>query len=130
MAISDSHKYLLNRMNSVARKVGLGDLIEAAEEGGLANAAVSLEHLDSGIAPSHVVKFAGTFTTAGGDTTESITVTGATATDIAVVTVKTAGASPVSIVAAAAGTNAITVTTSADPSTDHVLYYVVYRAAA
>lgn len=80
-------------------------------------------------APSHVVKYAGTFTTLGGDTTESITVTGALATDIVTVTVKTAGAVPVSIVAATAATNAITVTTSADPSTDHVLQYLVFRAA-
>jgi hypothetical protein len=111
MAISDDQVFLLNRMNSVARKVNLGDLIDA-------------------IQPSHVVQFAGTFTTAGGDASESIAVTGAVATDVVVVTVKTAGATPRSVVAAAAGTDAIAVTMSGDPSTDHVLQYVVYRAAA
>jgi hypothetical protein len=86
--------------------------------------------LATGYTPSHIVKFAGTFTTAGGDAAESITVAGATATDIAIVTVKTAGVSPVSIVAAAAGTDAIAVTMSADPSTDHVLQYTVFRAVS
>lgn len=95
----------------------------------LADGAVTLAKLDTGVTPSHVVKFAGTHTTAGGDTAESITVTGATATDIVAVTVKTAGAVPTSVVAAAAGTDAISVTMSADPSTDHVLQYVVFRAA-
>lgn len=96
----------------------------------IADDAVSAEHLDDGILPSHVAKYAGTFTTVGGDAAEAITVTGAAATDIVVVTVKTAGVSPASVVAAAAATNAINVTMSADPSSDHVLQYVVFRAVA
>ena len=96
----------------------------------IAAGAVTLAKLASGIAPSHVVKFAGTFTTAGGDASETITVTGAAATDIVQVMVKTAGGTPRSIVAAAAATNAINVTMSGDPSTDHVLQYIVLRAAA
>lgn len=78
---------------------------------------------------SHVIKYGGTFTTAGGDANETITVTGAAATDIVAVTVKTAGATPRSIVSAAAATNAINVVMSGDPSTDHVLQYIVFRAA-
>jgi len=97
---------------------------------GLASGAVTLAKLASGVAPSHVVKFAGTFTTVGGDASESISVPGALGTDIVAVTVQTAGGTPVSVVAAAAGTDAIAVTMSADPSTDHVLQYVVYRAAS
>ena len=85
------------------------------------------EYLDQA---SRVVKYSGTFTTAGGDATESIPVTGALSTDIVVVTVKTAGATPRSIVAATGASNAITVTLSGDPSTDHVLQYAVLRAAA
>lgn len=96
----------------------------------IAAGAITLAKLASGIAPSHVVKFAGTFTTLGGDASETITVTGAAATDIVCVTVKTAGATPRSIVAAAAATNAINITLSGDPSTDHVLQYVVLRAAS
>lgn len=96
----------------------------------IAAGAVTLAKLASGIAPSHVVKFAGTFTTLGGDASEAITVTGAAATDIVQVSVKTAGGTPRSIVAAAAATNAINVTLSGDPSTDHVLQYIVLRAAS
>jgi hypothetical protein len=91
---------------------------------------LGLGNLASGITPSHVAKYAGTFTTAGGDANESISVTGVASTDIVSVTVKTAGATPRSIVSAAAGTNAISVVLSGDPSTDHVLQYVVFRTAA
>lgn len=97
---------------------------------GLASGAVTLAKLASGITPSHVVKFAGTFTTVGGDASESIPVVGALGTDIVMVMVKTAGATPRSIVAAASGTDAIAVTLSGDPSNDHVLQYLVLRAAS
>lgn len=96
----------------------------------IADNAVSLEHLDSGITPSHIVVAAGEFTTAGGDTDETITVAGALATDIVLVTLHTAGASPVTIVDASASAGQIDVDMSADPSTDHVLSYMVLRAAA
>ncbi len=96
----------------------------------LADAGVTLGKLASAVAPSHVAKFGGTFTTVGGDASEAITVTGAAATDIVAVTVKTAGVTPRSIVAATAATNAINVTMSGDPSNDHVLQYVVFRATS
>lgn len=76
---------------------------------------------------THTIVAAGMFTTAGGDAAESITVSGATSSDIAIVTVKTAGGTPRSIVAAASGTGSIAVTLSGDPSTDHVLQYIVLR---
>jgi hypothetical protein len=150
-AISTEEKYLLNnKMGAVAAKVQLGTLIQNAETGGLAagsvgttelgadavtnakiaDGAVSLEHLDSGIAPAYFVKYAGAFTTLGGDASESITVSGLTTSDICMVEVKTAGVTPRSIVASAAGTGAIAVTLSGDPSTDHVLKYVCFRAAS
>lgn len=97
---------------------------------GLASGSVTLAKLASGVTPSHVVKYAGTFTTAGGDASETISVPGVAATDIVAVTVKMAGVSPESIVAAAANTDQIDVTMSGDPSTDHVLQYVVFRAAS
>ncbi len=96
----------------------------------IAAGAVTLAKLASGIAPTHVVKAAGTFTTAGGDASETITVSGALASDIVCVTVKTAGGTPRSIVAATAASGQINVTLSGDPSTDHVLQYVLLRAAA
>lgn len=84
----------------------------------------------NGTAMSHYVYAAGEFTTAGGDTDETITVTGVVATDIVLVTMHTAGATPVTIVDASASAGQIDVDMSADPSTDHVLSYVVLRAAA
>lgn len=92
--------------------------------------AVSSEHLDDGILPSHVVKFAGEFTTAGGDASEIISVSGMLATDLAFVMLKTEGSSPVTVDAAAAANDQIDVTMSADPSNDHVLVYQVLRAVS
>jgi hypothetical protein len=92
---------------------------------------IVLADLATGVAPSHVVKYGGNFTTVGGDATEVITVTGATTNDFVLVDVKTAGATPRSIVAAAiTGADTVTVTMSGDPSNDHVLSYMVFRTAA
>ncbi len=130
MAITAEQKFLLNnKMGSIARKVQLGTLIETAETVA-GDDAVSLEDLDDGILPSHVAKYAGKHTSVGGDATEVITITGLDSTDVVVCTVQTAGATPRSIVAAVPTTNTLTVTLSGDPSTDHVLGYVVFRAAA
>jgi hypothetical protein len=90
---------------------------------------VVLAMLATGIAPSHVVKFAGEFTTVGGDADESITVTGALATDLAFVVLKTPGSTPRTVLNAEAATDAIEVEFSGDPSTDHVVTYQVLRAA-
>lgn len=168
-------KYLLNKMNSVARNVGLGDLIEAAEDvvstladgkvliGDASNlpaektlsgdvtttregvvsigalkvttakidaGAVTLAKLASGVAPSHVVKYAGKATTAGGAAAEVVAVAGVVAGDIVIATLQTKGSTPRTIVTAIPSTDAITVTFSGDPSTDHVVSYLVLRAAA
>ncbi len=80
------------------------------------------------VAATHRVIAGGTFTTVGGDASEAITVSGALATDFPVVVVKTAGATPRSIVAQTAASNAINLTMSGDPSTDHVLTYLLFRA--
>jgi hypothetical protein len=71
---------------------------------------------------------AGSFTTAGGDATESITVSGALSTDIAFVVLKTVGATPRTVLTAVAAADAITVVLSGDPSTDHVLSYMLLRS--
>lgn len=93
---------------------------------------LGLVKLNERRAPSDEGKFiifdAGEFTTAGGDATETITVTDALATDIVLVDIHTVGSTPVLIVTSLAIADAITVTMSADPSTDHVLSYVVMRA--
>lgn len=103
------------------------DVVDSAE---ITDNAVSLEHLDDGVLPSHVVKYAGEFTTAGGDANETISVSGALASDIVLVTLHTKGGTPVTILMASASTDQIDVVMSADPSTDHVLSYMVLRAAA
>lgn len=103
---------------------------DAVETAKIKDANVTLAKLAAGITPSHVVKFAGTFTTAGGDAAEQASVAGVLATDIVQATLKTEGASPVTLDAAAAGTDVINFTMSADPSTDHVIQYTVFRAAA
>lgn len=71
---------------------------------------------------------AGTQASSAGSASQVITVSGALASDIAIVVVKTAGATPRSIVAAASASGQINVTMSGDPSTDHVLAYVLLRA--
>ena len=88
------------------------------------------EYVDSlgAITASHRVVAGGLKTTASGSASQSITAAGVLATDLVMVMVKTAGATPRSIVAAAAGSGSISVTMSGDPSTDHVLQYVVFRA--
>ena len=63
---------LLNKMNQIAKKTGLGTLLNS-------------------YAGSHKILAAGNFTTVGGDDTESISVSGATSSDIAIVVLKTAG---------------------------------------
>jgi hypothetical protein len=70
---------------------------------------------------------AGKHETVGGDATEVISVSGATSADVAIVTMQTEGASPVSVVKAIAGTGTITVTLSADPADDHVLCWALIK---
>lgn len=97
---------------------------------GLASGAVTLAKLDAGITPSHIVKYAGTHTTTGGAAAEAFTVSGVAATDLVFITIKAQGGTPRTVLYAAPTTNTITVTFSGDPSTDHVIFYQVLRAAA
>ena len=69
----------------------------------------------------------GTATTVGGNPTETITVTGATASDIPFVLIKTQGATPVMILRSAAVTGGIEITFSSDPGNDHIVYYLLFR---
>jgi len=73
---------------------------------------------------------AGLFTTVGGDANEAITVTGALSTDVVAVTLRVVGGTPRTIITAIPATNAINVVMSGDPSTTHVLQYVVLRSNA
>jgi hypothetical protein len=77
---------------------------------------------------SHYVKAAGKFTTAGGDANEQATVAGVVATDIVIASLQDKGASPVTLLTAKAGTGVIDFIMSGNPSTDHIISYVVLRA--
>jgi hypothetical protein len=77
---------------------------------------------------SHKIVAAGNFTTAGGDANEAITVSGALSTDVALVVLKTAGATPRTLTTCAAATDAINLVFNGDPSTDHVVSYLLLRA--
>jgi len=70
------------------------------------------------------------FTTVGGAAAEVISVPGVVGTDKVIVSLYDSGTNTVSIVSAVAGTDAITVTFSADPGNDAVIAYVVKRATA
>lgn len=79
---------------------------------------------------SHVPIFGGVHTTSGGSATEAFTLTGVLATDLVVAWVATLGATPRTIEAVNASADSIHITLSGDPSNDHVINYLVYRAAA
>lgn len=71
---------------------------------------------------------AGTFNSAAGSTSQTVSVSGVLSSDQVMAIVKTQGAVPVILAAAAAGAGSITVKYSADPGTDHVIQYFIFRA--
>lgn len=73
---------------------------------------------------------AGEFTTAGGDANEAIAVSGALASDISIVTLNTPGSTPRTVSSSNMAAGQINVVMSGDPSTDHVLNYIVLRSRA
>jgi len=117
---------LVNVDTTVAAELA-ADAVETAK---IKDLNVTLAKLAAAIAPSHVVKYAGSFTTAGGDAAETISVPGALSTDIAIVTLKAKGGTPRTILTAVAATDGITLEFSGDPSTDHVVAYQIIRATA
>jgi len=104
--------------------------INDVSTGEIADGAVTLAKLATGVTPSHVVKYGGQATTAGGAAAEAITVTGAAATDLAFVQMVDDGTSNVTIINAVVTTNTLTVTFSADPGSDTIVNYQLLRAAA
>lgn len=121
-------KWNVVNAQSAIRSGDLGaDVVTNAK---VADGAISLEHLDSGITFPFRVIGGGIFTTAGGDANESITVTGVVGTDTAIVWVQKAGATPRTVDTITPGTGSVAVVLSGDPSTDHKLGYLVIRASA
>lgn len=85
-------------------------------------------YTSSAATASHVVKFAGQETTAGGSASESFTVTGALATDLAFVQVVNDGTNNVTVLQADVSADSLDVTFSGDPSSDTVINYQILRA--
>ena len=113
--------------NAVTADKILADAVTTAK---ILDANVTKAKLAATCRPSHMIVAAGTHTTAGGDANETITATGALGTDTCQVSVKTKGGTPRTLVAAAAGTDDITVEMSGDPGSDHVLQWCVIRATS
>jgi len=95
------------------------------------NANVTLAKLATGIAPSHVIKFANQVTTVGGAAAEAFTVTGAVgATDRAFVQVVDNGTANVTALQAVVTNDTLTVTFSGNPGADTIINYQIIRAAS
>jgi len=132
LATLTSTQVLVGSAGNVATSVAVTGDVTIGNTGvtAIGSAKVLLAMLGAGIAPSHVVKYAGKRTTAGGSASEAFTVTGVAATDIVFVTIQTVGVTPRTIVSAAPTTNTVTIVFSGDPSTDHIVSYQALRAAA
>jgi hypothetical protein len=92
------------------------------------NANVTLAKLAAGITPSHVVKYGGQATYAGGGTSSTVTVTGVLSTDRVQATLT--GSTNVVAFKAVPSTDTITFTYASDPGADTKVDYLVYRVAA
>jgi len=104
---------------------------DAVETAKIKDGNVTLAKLSAGITPSHVVKYAGTFTWTGGGASKAVTVAGVAATDIVVASFLVNPTEAAYIAKVVPTTNTITVTLStANTSNDAQISYVVYRAAA
>jgi hypothetical protein len=115
---------------SYAALAAAGIASDAVTTAKILNANVTLAKLAAGVAPSHIVKFAGKFTTLGGDANEQISVPGVVAGDIVFVSLQDKGGTPRTILTAKPGTDVIDMIFSGDPSTDHIVSYQVLRAAS
>jgi hypothetical protein len=115
-----------------AASIANGDLEADCVDGTkIADDAISVEHIDDGILPSHVVKYAGEVTWSGGGATLAATVMGVAATDIVVASFLTLGTEGTILQGAIASLNTITFTLdAANTSNDAVISYAVFRAAA
>ncbi len=109
--------------------VGPANTVLKSDGTTLAYSTISLENLDSGIAPAYFVKYAGSFSTSGGDANETISVPGALSSDLAFVQLSAQGLSPQTVLTAVSATDAIHLVFSADPDTDHTVKYQLLRAA-
>ena len=104
---------------------------DAVETAKIKNGNVTLAKLSAGITPSHVVKYAGTFTWTEGGASKAVTVDGVAATDIVLASFLVTPTEAAYIAKIVPTTNTITITLSAaNTSNDAQISYVVLRAVA
>lgn len=89
--------------------------------------AVSLGTKLSALFPTYFIALAGNYTTLGGSATEAASISGVLSTDIAIVSLKSQGETPRTILTAAPSADTLTIVFSGDPSTDHVVSYMILR---
>lgn len=125
--------YPANRFNQRERRM-LESVLEYLNAGlatsQIADGAITLAKLAPGVSPAYIVVKAGKYTTLGGSATEAQTLAGVLSTDVVVATLQAKGGTPRTILTSAPTTNTLTYVFSGDPSTDHVISYVVFRAAS
>ena len=118
--------------------IGVGEIVtadladDAITADKIADTAVSLEHLDSGIAPAYICIGAVLHTWDGGAaTTDTATITGVLATDIILANFTTTNANGVTIEQVArTGADTVTITTSGNAADGDVIAIAAWRAAA
>jgi hypothetical protein len=121
-------QYPAVRFNQRERK--LLESVKAYVDTATGSGSVVLADLAAGIAPSHVVKFAGKVTTLIADTaTKAVTITGVAATDIVVASIQ-ANPGAETLVTAAPTTNTVTLVFSGAPGAGVIVSYLVLRAAS
>lgn len=96
----------------------------------IADKKISKDLADRIDASAFVPALAGTVDSVGGSADEDYDVPGILDTDVVLVTVKSAGAVPRSIVQAFGSEDMLSISYSGDPDDDHTVAYVVFRAAA
>jgi len=137
--LTAAHLYVGNGSNVATDVAVTGDISlsnagvtaivnDAVTTAKILDANVTKAKLAAGISGTHMVVAAGTYTSVGGGTTETISAAAVTTSDIVQVSVRVPGATPRSVVAAVAALGSITVTMSGDASIDHILQYTAFRA--
>jgi len=131
ISLADGDILVGNSSNIAAAVTMSGDItMDNAGVTSIGAGKVVLADLATAVSPSHVVKYAAQVTTAGGAAAEAITVTGLLSTDLVFCQIKDNGTSNVTILQAVPTANTLTVTFSADPGNDTVIYYQALRATS
>jgi len=125
-----SAQVLVGNASNVAAAVAMsGDVaIDNAGATTIQAGAVDLSMLAAGVAPSHVVKFAGKVNDGGGSSTIVLPVVGSLATDVAMAQIE-ASTDFVSVEKVTPGADTVTVQLSSDPGAATVVSYQVLRAS-